>query len=418
MNGNAWCCTASISEGLVSIQHISDGITSKQPENDVDPLSQDHMTERRLDLSSAPDWMEHIELMEHRQNQSGGAGAYDTMRGDLQIGATMAKRKWYIWGQDFHLERIQKSFLSLLNEFLYDKELIHDALQRAVGKSNEVLLSLLKEAEQASQQWSLPDSNHSNGITVYMVRLTLLWSPGVRSDQVGDDIIVRGHACSSMLPILLNGPVPPIKCSIAAEVSEDADGLRAMPIKGASLPSRYQNPQNKVASWTRLRKQLEEPERYKPPGISEVIMVRSRAAAVGENRWTGADLQVLEGLSSNVFFVYNDGTLRTAVDGVLHGFVRQLVLNCAGRCGLKVDLTQPILCLREVSQWKEVFITSSSRLIYPVSKIVIQHRLPSRKHCFREFWSEPVHFSNHDKPKWQEIYETILRDAGYYSDAA
>jgi Amino-transferase class IV len=414
MNGKAWCCTAAISEGLVTIQQISDGITSEQQENVDDPLSQNHVMERRLDLTSAPDWMEHIEIMEHRQSQSGGAGAYDTMRGDLQIGAAFAKRKWYIWGQDFHLERIQKSFLSLLNEFKNEKELMNDALQRAVGNSNEVLLSLLKEAEQASQLWFLPEFNHSNGIVVYMVRLTLLWSPGDWSDQADDDIIVRGHACSTMLPIALSGPVPAIECSIAAEECHDADGLRTIPIIGASLPSRSHNPQNKVASWTRLRKQLEEPERYKPPGISEVFMVRSMTAV--ENSGAGPDLEVLEGLSSNVFFVYYDGTLRTPVDGVLHGFVRELVLNCADRCGLKVDLRRPI-CLREVPQWKEVFITSSSRLVYPVSKIVIKRRLSSEEHSFREFWSDPVYFSthqvNHEKPKWQEIYETILRQAGY-----
>lgn len=405
MNGKIWCCTASISEGVVTLQQISD-----------DPPERNATKESQLDLTSAPDWMEHIEIMEHRQHETGGAGAYDTMRGDLQIGTKSANRKWFIWGKDFHLERIQKSFLSLLDELDSEKELMKKSLKRAVQKSNEILQSLLKEAELASKSWSLPDSCSSNDTAVFMVRLTLLWSPDATSDQITDDIIVRGHACSSMLPILMNGTVSAIRCSIAAEICHDANGEQMIPMIRAALPSRFYNPQNKVASWTRLRKKLEEPERYKPSGISEVIMVRSLTTV--DSILTEQDLEVLEGLSSNIFFVYNDGTLRTPVDGVLHGYVRRLVLDCADRCGLTVALSRPV-CLREVAQWKEVFITSSSRLIYPVSKIIIQHRLPPREQAFREYWCDPSdnHHTNHEKPKWQEIYETILRDAGYLDGA-
>jgi Amino-transferase class IV len=404
MNGKMWCCTAEIAEGMVvATQQISD-----------DPPSQNKLKERRLDLTNAPDWMEHIEIMEHRQNQCGGAGAYDTMRGDLQIRTSSANLKWHIWGQDFHLDRLQQSFLSLLDESHDTSESMNEILQRAAHKSKDILQSLLAEAEKASKMWALPDSHHNSGTAVYMVRLTLLWSQGDNSQHSDRDIIVRGHACSSMLPILLNGSVPAIECSIAAEVCQETDGSRMTPMIGPALPSRFHNPQNKVASWTRLRKQLEEPTRYKPPGISEVIMVRSMIAV--DNRETEPDLEVLEGLSSNVFFVYNDGTLRTPVDGVLHGYVRRLVLDCADRCGLRVDLSRPI-CLGESPHWKEVFITSSSRLIYPVSKIVIQHRLLSEELGFREFWIDPVlsatHLTNHEKPKWQEIHETLLRQAGY-----
>jgi hypothetical protein len=141
-------------------------------------------------------------------------------------------------------------------------------------------------------------------------------------------------------------------------------------VVAGTIPSRYHNPHNKVASWTRIRKTLEAPERYKPPGVSDD----------SNNNINNTDLEVLEGLSSNVFIIYKDGTIRTAVDGVLHGYVRQLVLDCAvgcgSSCGLILDVNQPIR-LQEVHEWKEAFITSSSRLLYPISKIMIQHHYPN-----------------------------------------
>jgi hypothetical protein len=131
----------------------------------------------------------------------------------------------------------------------------------------------------------------------------------------------------------------------------------------ASLPTRVSDPQYKVASWTRLRKKMESPETYMPPGVSEVLMVRPSPI--------NGDLEVLEGLSSNLFVVYKDGTIRTAQDGVLYGYVRHLVLECAETCCLRLDPQPIVLHDATAGLWQEAFITSSSRLIYPISKILI-----------------------------------------------
>mmetsp|Transcript_4476 Transcript_4476/g.11251 ORF Transcript_4476/g.11251 Transcript_4476/m.11251 type:complete len:159 (+) Transcript_4476:343-819(+) len=106
-------------------------------------------------------------------------------------------------------------------------------------------------------------------------------------------------------------------------------------------------------------------------------------------------LELLEGLSSNVFVIYQDGSLHTASpDLVLPGYVRHLVLQLYGghinkksqdaddEHGMEIA---PIL-LQDVAQWREVFITSSSRLILPVRQIVIRATDEDGSH-WRSFWS-------------------------------
>jgi Amino-transferase class IV len=503
MNELSWCCIASMKPGEASktttIHRISDGNSnhfSSMHRNNVNDhydnetcninnnlssssvLISETTQLDRLDLTKAPDWMEYVEIVEHRRNEPGGAGAYDTMRGDLQCTGNMNRndnQRWYIWGQDFHIQRLQKSYLSLLSESNSEIKSsvivsMNDQLQRAVEESEIILQSLLREAENASQMWTTkmnhdpPNHNDTPKKLIYMVRLTLLWSRGNSNSSTcygasrctgsyHDSIVVRGHACSNMYPIDLYGPIASIECSIAAEIhhhttvpvdsnsttttygdsssSSSGGHEQLIFVVAGTIPSRYHNPRNKVASWTRIRKTLEAPERYKPPGVSEVIMVRSIPRINhmhndgsnndnNNNSINNTDLEVLEGLSSNVFIIYKDGTIRTAVDGVLHGYVRQLVLDCAvgcgSSCGLILDVSQPIR-LQEVHEWKEAFITSSSRLLYPISKIMIQHHYPNGETVVREFWQDPVLTStsetSHAKPKWREMYDAILRQAGY-----
>jgi branched-subunit amino acid aminotransferase/4-amino-4-deoxychorismate lyase len=166
-----------------------------------------------------------------------------------------------------------------------------------------------------------------------------------------------------------------------------------------NLPSRWDNPLNKVASWTRERKVL---EKYKTSGVEEVLLVRP------PRETTAGSVELLEGLSSNVFVLYADNTLHTPTEGVLHGYVRYLVLEAAKSCGLHVS-SEPIL-LDDVGHWKEAFITSSSRLIFPISKLLV-----SRGGSFVEFWKDPVLTDdgtddiNREIPKWKELLNEIIR---------
>jgi hypothetical protein len=304
-----------------------------------------------------------------------------------------------------------------------------------MDQSHRMVDALLHEAE--SVLWKPtdngPQSDGSNeDVAIQLVRMTLLWSHGSTTTrnpsggvEIDDEnaIVVRGHACA---PInrnrmhYIHGPVKPIVCSVAAEGHHHSSIITV----DDTLPSRFQdNPQFKVASWTKLRKKLENPGTYKPPGVAEVLMVR---AAPNNN-----GLELLEGLSSNFFVVCNDGTLRTPVHGVLHGYVRHLVLECAEVCGLTIDHS-PIL-LQDSHHWKEAFITSSSRLIFPISKILMhdfddeEHNNNRNSTCpiaptFRVIWTDPIlsdtqpitsSRSHPIKPKWQELLNEILTRGGY-----
>jgi branched-subunit amino acid aminotransferase/4-amino-4-deoxychorismate lyase len=204
--------------------------------------------------------------------------------------------------------------------------------------------------------------------------------------------------------------VEPVVCTVAAE--GHGGGENETITVDTSLPSRFQDPQNKIASWTRLRKKMEKPETYKPAGVSEVLMVRPSK---------NGSLELLEGLTSNLFVLYQDGSLRTPFDGVLYGYVRHLVLECADSCGLTVD-SKPIL-LQDASAglWREAFITSSSRLIFPISKILIHDDCLDKDGApmFREHWRDPVLSTSDAKddetstPKWRELLDEILRRGGY-----
>ena len=95
-----------------------------------------------------------------------------------------------------------------------------------------------------------------------------------------------------------------------------------------------------------------------PPGVSEVLLTRRPIpdrcrddggkgvdgdVHGGEIPYDDDDVErrerdrvfrntkILEGLTSNFFVIYRDGTVRTARRGVLGGYVRHLVLGCADR---------------------------------------------------------------------------------------
>ena len=406
----AWCRTASVQpSGEIVLETIADADLS-----DSYPSSTRKIGEQVFDLTQSVDWMEYLEKIENRENDEGGAGAYDTMRCDVVLSKSLhlSKERIKVWGQDYHLQRLQKSYLSLLREkngststtsdlFLpVDQKLLKEAME----KSNQIVTKLLSEAES-----SVCLAETTDDILIQLFRVTLLWSnnESPRSTELNssDSIVVRGHATSSCEPMKVHRAPEPIVVSIAAHLTDTEP--TSTNDEGAKidnmLPTRYSNPQNKIASWCRQRKQMEKPH-YKPPGASEMLMVRQRLDEANKSR-----LEILEGLSSNFFAIYTDGTLRTATDGVLNGYVRHLVLGCTSTVGLKFD-PRPIF-LHDVNQWQEAFITSSSRLIYPISKVLLpEYCNESEENTFTEYWK---YKSDGSTPKWQELLQEILKGAGY-----
>lgn len=111
------------------------------------------------------------------------------------------------------------------------------------------------------------------------------------------------------------------------------------------------NPKAKLTKF--IQKSLKEKEFIKTKGFEESIIVNQSG-------------QLLEGLSSNFFAVKNN-CLYTADEDVLDGITRKIVLELAE--DLKINTILQPVNIKELSQIKEAFITSTSRNIMPVKRI-------------------------------------------------
>jgi branched-subunit amino acid aminotransferase/4-amino-4-deoxychorismate lyase len=408
-----WGKTASIgTNGEVSIESIN-------------PM--ERIGDRGYDISQSADWMEYLEQKEGRQGDEGGAGAYDTLRCDVVISSPKHEMTYkpttIVWGEKFHLDRLRNSYTELLKARTKDAldpsgNDFQASLEKALQESHRTLHQLLSSAESEARCMHNEGEANSNKITVgQLVRITILWSPPTQSKEDPIiEILVRGHACSSTKAVIPNESPEPIVASIAVHTTKDGNSGRATIDK--SLPTRYASPQNKIASWCRLRRQMET-NSYKAPGIEEVLMVRQVKDEHGVER-----LEILEGLSSNFFVIYKGGTMRTAIDGCLHGYVRHLVLDSLDQCGLVFD-PRPIF-LHESSQWHEAFITSSSRLICPISKIIIPEGESASKEesTFQEFWRDQALAAGVSsdgvssdeglkQPRWRRLLNAMLKAKGF-----
>jgi branched-subunit amino acid aminotransferase/4-amino-4-deoxychorismate lyase len=321
------------------------------------------MTTGSYDLSSPREWLEYMEL-------DGGEGAYTVLRCDYDI----QKQKWNVWGNDFHIQRLIESYQCLgVAESMdhYSIECQHGAVQ----ESMEIMSNLL---EQAGDALSKKYSNIEDGAS-YTLMMTLLWQPDESC------IVVHGHAFSSGIASVASNYNPdPMMATVAVS-----------PNRQMSLPNRYNKfPQAKLSSWCRRRRPLE--KEFKVEGSGEVLLVRE---AVDD------DLHLLEGLTSNLFVVYPGGRLRTADTlSVLGGYARQLVLDCASKCGLEVEIGH--IPLQDAGLWEEIFVTSSVRLVVPVSQLKIPPSLLDDTMEFKNLWSLKT---DNDGRYWRKIYEEILR---------
>ena len=76
---------------------------------------------------------------------------------------------------------------------------------------------------------------------------------------------------------------------------------------------------------------------------------------------------ILEGMSSNFFYVKGDGILGTAQKNILLGVTRRTVLRVARGSG--IDIAYRALKREQVPALDEAFLTSSSRGIVPIVQI-------------------------------------------------
>lgn len=366
--------------------------------------------DKEENLSVSRNWMEYVEKSSDHNHPS----AYDVVRCDI-IQKKGSKISYKIWGMEFHLNRLEQSYLVLLNHFIQgDDQFTQDktkdrfmlgaqkGISEARSQSESMINELLKSFISTKNNLANETENfteYENTVFCEILKVTLLWSPpNIDPSSLTKNVLVRGH-CSSSGQIIEPHRLPD---SITATLA--LPDLLNEVISIEEMPDRHISPNSKISSWSSRRRPLE--EIFMPNGIGEVLLLQLQ-----EINGTKC-FKILEGLTSNFFAIYKDGTIRTESNRILYGYVRHLVLEVAKECGLTIDTTNPIL-LEHANEWEECFITSSSRLIYPIKKIL----MPDYTQCDTEksdlkwklFWEEKPTVSQ----RWKHIYQSILKVGGY-----
>lgn len=374
---------------LVAYNHLNDTVISKGVKIEASGVN---MNQRQQHSFSSPrEWMEAMEIVDET------CGAYTVMRCDVKtkmIESKVPRDNFSLWGEEFHMKRLSSSYKMLFVP--PDAENDH-AIEKAVQESQCILSAILSKASKLLKYTSTPSADDE----VYVIMITLLWQPRRPGDV--QDILVRGHAYCSHKPCSSSMYHPVPTTAVVSFLETDEAKL---------LPKRYdQMPHAKASSWCRLRRPLEKLFRLHSDDIGEVILVRSIMEKV----------ELLEGLTSNLFVVYKDGTIRTSFGPVLHGYARKLVVEAAHRLGYTVS-NEPIY-LKDASRglWKEVFLTSSIRIIISVGKVMtpISDRfsgldgiVPYQELWVREHECMDSQQDKHGFQLWRALYKDILQHYG------
>jgi hypothetical protein len=360
-----------------------------------------------LHLSSPREWLEH---------DGSPDGAYTVMRCDLHgsinsstpsetaavASSDATHHNWHLWGLDFHLHRLVESLECYAQS--EGSSAVDVGMDSASRETRLVIDALLTETalELSPVLAGVSTGAGENSKHICVAMVTILWSPDPKSD--GTMVRVKGHVCSSGIPTDPTEYDPDLIHVALALPSPSTDS----DISISSLPSRKDSfPEAKLSAWCNKRRPLE--VQFKTEGVGEVLLVDKNG---GEGDAKGAHIQLLEGLTSNLFVLYPDDVLRTAGTGVLHGYARQQVLAQAVRLGLTLDLDTPIR-LDESDMWLECFVTSSVKLIAPVGRIMVPVTTGGEDgngttNELEEVWSRG-NVAN-ARSVWRELYNGIILD--------
>ena len=268
--------------------------------------------------------------------KEGRQGAYTVMRCDF----SPASNRWKTWGQDFHLQRLATS-INLLEDSSGC-----DQLELPISKALETTRLVMDCLQDRIVHDLGPKLTKEKNSSVLTTMLTCLWT------LRGKELKVSGHIFSTGVVVDPKSYDPtPGTAVVAKPASATKDPL---------LPARLgEKVRAKSSSWCRRRRPLE--DLFKKDGVSEVLLTQQN----------GKDILLLEGLTSNLFIGYKDGTLKTPSDRYcLPGYARHLILSCAEEENVKIEVGP--ISVNDASEWQEVFVTSAIRLIAPINKIVLQ----------------------------------------------
>lgn len=327
----------------------------------------------KYSLNSPREWMESIEA------ETGEGGAYTVLRADVQ---NENNQKTCIYNQEFHLERLERSYRKLLVSQHIQDDLNDDHIQTAIQDSKNMIQALMQKAVEDLK------FEHSHGAGhVIVLMITILWS----KDE-GNAIKVQSHAFSTNTPSLPHEYNPkPITASIAIPGNDEE-----------VLPSRHDNyPEAKLSLWCRVRRPLE--LKFKTENIGEVLLTRIDSSG---------DVELLEGLTSNIFVVYKDGSIRTCSTlDALDGCARNFVITAAKEIGLKISHEPITINDAKNGLWAEVFVTSAIRLVIPVGSIMIPVYDDDGNISMENLWvEEPIENLEWKSSgrRWQTIYYRII----------
>lgn len=315
-----------------------------------------------FDLGTAREWMEYVARIPNNT-----FGAYTVLRCEkrklLLLASTATdpttqqqqqQQPWKLWGLDFHLNRLKESFSSMVTSSSSDDY----NFDLAYHQTHQIIQKLLFDADN-----TITTTNNNNTFLM----LTVLWTPKQvqeeSNNRISTIIEVSGHA--RHIPNYSRIPPPPIVAMISIPATTTT-----------ILPRRYDRiPEAKLSSWCYERRILEKEYKIKyapPPAedavVGEVLLTRPSLASSSNNNIPNEDMELLEGLTTNLFVFYQDGTLRTAPDGILPGYVRHLILQ---QCHHDIPIILNPPRLSEANLWKEVFISSSIQLLCPVQKVLM-----------------------------------------------
>jgi len=373
-NPEPWSCIATLDSERdgddVGIQFVGNSEISSQ-------------NGMRYSLSSPREWMEAIEA------QHGRHGAYTVMRCDLKSNSKLDENGMgavRVWGKQFHLDRISSSYQKMtFSTTSKTKAASTSAASIAIAddESKAIIDAIITHARKV-----LTFEGSADQVKVIMI--TLLWQS--QNTNHPNDILVRGHAfCTNLSSIPTEYDPIPTMATIAIPKNESTQ-----------LPSRYNHmPKAKLSSWCSERRPIE--QEFKIPDTGEIILSRSSELKQVKT------FELLEGLTSNLFVVYSDGTIRTPSDAVLDGFARQLVMASAERHGLQVSNDPITLEDAKNGLWAEVFLTSSIRIIIPVGNVMIPDYTKEGEVTFKQIWSEsPLSTIPWKLRRWKLLYEDII----------
>lgn len=293
-----------------------------------------------------------IWLEQQLQNQSVyDDGAYTVLRGDIikHLCDDETKISIQIWGRDYHLSRLQESYRLLFQDF--------DAENHArFDEANELSINILEQlAEKVVTNYRNEESS--------ILMLTLFWMPSASDDA----ITVSGH-----VTLISNQNYVPYKiaCISLKPSTKNQDSL--------DWPNRFSHsPAAKYVSWCLKRRPLEDLFSQ-----NKIILLPSN-----DNKY------ILEGITSNVFVHYKDGSWRTNMVDALCGYSQNIICKIL-EDKMSAQLQYGPISFEETEKWEHVFVTSSVSWLQPIGKILV-----------------PVYTNEIDEKKYTKIqishYETL-----------